>query len=135
VSDRPVTPSSHAPPSGQVEARLRRLTCNARDETFPVGDAGSPRALVSGLEPRAEALVRLASLVAMRAPASSYRCTVEAALQAGATHEDLIGTVIAVASTVGLSRLVSASVGLALALGDDIDAALEWLDPTRDERR
>jgi len=91
--------------------------------------------LPSGLEPRADALVRLAALGAMKAPASSYRCTVDAALQAGATHDDLFGTVIAVASTVGLSRLVSASVGLALALGYDIDAALEWLDPTPDDGR
>jgi hypothetical protein len=76
----------------------------------------------------------LAALVAMRAPATAYRDTVEAALDGGAREEEVIGTLVAVAATVGLSRVVSATVALGLALGYDIDAALEELDPAAASR-
>jgi len=69
----------------------------------------------------------------MRAPPTSYPCTVEAALGSGATNEDVIGTLIAVAPIVGLSCLVSATAGLGLALGYDIDTALERLDRPDDQ--
>jgi hypothetical protein len=68
----------------------------------------------------------------MRAPVASYRGAVEAALDGGATEDDVVGTLVAVAPAVGLSRLVSATVGLALALGYDLDAALESPDPPRE---
>ena len=90
--------------------------------------------LPSGLDDRTDALVRLAALVAMGGSATSYLCTVDAARDGGATDEEIIGTMIAVAPTIGLSRLVSATVGLALALGYDIDAALECLDPASEPR-
>jgi alkylhydroperoxidase/carboxymuconolactone decarboxylase family protein YurZ len=82
----------------------------------------------SGLDARADALVRLAALVAMGAPSAAYHGIVDAARAGGATDEEIIGTMIAVASTVGLSRVVPATTGLALGLGYDIDAALERLD-------
>ena len=41
----------------------------------------------------------------------------------------MLGTLLAVAPTVGLARVVSATVALGLALGYDIEAALEELDP------
>ncbi len=74
----------------------------------------------------------MAALVAMRAPALSYRGTIDAALEAGATDEDVIGTMVAVAPTVGLARIVSATAGLALALGYDLDEALERLSTSTD---
>ena len=43
----------------------------------------------------------------------------------GDVSADLNGTLIAVAPTVGLARVVSAAPELALALGYDVDAALE----------
>lgn len=109
-------------------ARLRDLASAVapRSEVQP----STSRVWPSGLDERADALVRLAALVATRAPAISYQRVVRGALDCGVTEEDLVGTVIAVAPTVGLSRLVSASVELALALGYDIDAALECRDPT-----
>jgi alkylhydroperoxidase/carboxymuconolactone decarboxylase family protein YurZ len=115
----------------QVEARLRRLT-SASANSSSVLDAAPPAQLPSGLDDKTAALVRLAAVVAMRAPASSYLCTIDAALAGGATDEEVIGTMIAVAPTVGLARLVSATVGLALALGYDLDAALERLGPPAD---
>ena len=83
---------------------------------------------LSRLAPKTHALVRLGALLAMDSASSSYQATVEAALAAGATVDEVVGTVIAVAPTVGLARVVSAAPELALALGYDVDAALEALD-------
>jgi len=50
---------------------------------------------------------------------------VEVAFATGASIDEIVGTLIAVAPTVGLPRVVSAAPELALALGYDVDAALE----------
>lgn len=46
----------------------------------------------------------------------------------GATVEEIVGVLIAVAPTVGVARIVSAAPELALAVGYDIDSALERFD-------
>jgi 4-carboxymuconolactone decarboxylase len=84
-----------------------------------------------GLNERTAALACLATLVAMHAGPSSYGRCVDRALAAGATVDDVIDTLKVVAPTVGLARLVTAAPGLALALGYDIDAALEAVDLAR----
>jgi 4-carboxymuconolactone decarboxylase len=84
-----------------------------------------------GLNERTAALACLAALVAMHAGPSSYQRCVDRALAAGATVDDVIDTLKVVAPTVGLARLVTAAPGLALALGYDIDAALEATDLAR----
>ena len=82
----------------------------------------------AGLDGRVEGLVRLAALVSSRASAAAYRDVVSTALAAGATADDVVGTLRAVAPSVGLARVVAAIPGLALAAGYDVDAALESLD-------
>lgn len=82
----------------------------------------------SRLDPKTHALVSLAALLAADAAPASYHCSVESALAAGATVDEIVGTLVAVAPTVGLARVVSAAPELALALGYDVDAALEALD-------
>jgi hypothetical protein len=47
------------------------------------------------------------------------------ALASGATVDEIVGVLIAVAPTVGLARVVSAAPEVAFAIGYDIDAALE----------
>jgi 4-carboxymuconolactone decarboxylase len=84
-----------------------------------------------GLEEKTAALAGLAALVALRAAPHSYRRCVDRALGAGASVDDMIDTLKVVAPRVGLARVVSAAPGLALALGYDIDSALETLDPPR----
>jgi alkylhydroperoxidase/carboxymuconolactone decarboxylase family protein YurZ len=84
-----------------------------------------------GLDERTGALACLATLVAMHAGPSSYGRCVDRALAAGATVDDVIDTLKVVAPMVGLARLVTAAPGLALALGYDIDAALEAVDLAR----
>jgi 4-carboxymuconolactone decarboxylase len=90
---------------------------------------GDPDILAAGLEARAEwkarsgldarsyALVKLAALVALDAPPASYIWQVANALDAGATPDDLIGVLIAIAPQVGGPRLVSAAPELMVALG------------------
>ena len=47
---------------------------------------------------------------------------------AGATVDEAVGTLLAVAPTVGFARVVAATSPLALAIGYDIDDALERLN-------
>jgi alkylhydroperoxidase/carboxymuconolactone decarboxylase family protein YurZ len=81
-----------------------------------------------GLEPRTQALVRLGGLVAMGAAPLSYHWAAEAALDAGATAEDVVGTLIAVAPISGLARVISATSEVAMAIGYDLDHAFEALN-------
>ena len=108
---------------------LRRLALN--DETFvdSVLGMGRDTVEVSQLDQKTHALVRLAACLAMDAALSSYQSNVEMALAAGASLDEVVGTLIAVAPTVGLTRAVSAAPELALALGYDVDSALETSNP------
>jgi alkylhydroperoxidase/carboxymuconolactone decarboxylase family protein YurZ len=71
----------------------------------------------SGLDPRTFALVKIAALVALDAPPASYLWQVGLAIDAGATPEELIGVLRAVAPQVGLPRIVAAAPELMVALG------------------
>jgi alkylhydroperoxidase/carboxymuconolactone decarboxylase family protein YurZ len=71
----------------------------------------------SGLDGRAYALVKLAALIALDAPPASYIWQVGNALAEGATPEDLLGVLIAIAPQVGGPKLVAAAPELMLALG------------------
>jgi 4-carboxymuconolactone decarboxylase len=82
----------------------------------------------AGLDPKTQALVRLGGLVAMGAAPSSCHWAAEAALDAGAAAEDVVGTLIAVAPICGLARVISATPEVALAMGYDIDQAFETFD-------
>lgn len=112
----------------EFEDRLRSLALN--DERFVRSVLGIELDSVaeSHLDAKTHALVRLGALLAVDAAPSSYQPSVEAALGAGASVDEVVGTVIAVAPTVGLARVVSAAPELALALGYDVDAALEALE-------
>jgi 4-carboxymuconolactone decarboxylase len=80
------------------------------------------------LTPKTHALVRLAALLALGAAPVSYQWSVEAALEADATTEEILGTMIAVAPISGIARVVQATPDVALQLGYDLDAAFEELD-------
>lgn len=58
----------------------------------------------------------------------THQSVVGAPLASGATVEEIVGVLIAVAPTVGVARIVSAAPELALAVGYDIDSALERFD-------
>jgi alkylhydroperoxidase/carboxymuconolactone decarboxylase family protein YurZ len=71
----------------------------------------------TGLDGRSYALVKLAALIALDAPPASYVWQVGNALAEGATPEDLVGVLIAIAPQVGGPRLVAAAPEIMLALG------------------
>lgn len=110
------------------EDRLRSLALN--DERFVHSVLGIELDTVdiSRLDAKTHALVRLGAMLAVDAAPSSYQAGVETALGAGATVDEVVGTVIAVAPIIGLARIVSAAPELGLALGYDVDAALERME-------
>jgi alkylhydroperoxidase/carboxymuconolactone decarboxylase family protein YurZ len=71
----------------------------------------------SGLDPRTYFLVRFATLVAMDAAPVSYLLAFGTAEDAGATVDDMRGTLAAVAPIVGSARVVSAAGKTIRALG------------------
>ena len=86
----------------------------------------------SGLDPKTHALVRLGSLIALDAAPASYQANTSMALSCGASVEEIVGALIAVAPIVGVANVVSASQHIALAVGYDIDADFEAVDPLGD---
>jgi alkylhydroperoxidase/carboxymuconolactone decarboxylase family protein YurZ len=90
---------------------------------------GDPDLLAAGLEVRADwkarsrlddrsyALVKLAALIALDAPPASYVWQVGNAIAEGASAEDILGVLIAVAPQVGGPRIVSAAPEIMVALG------------------
>jgi alkylhydroperoxidase/carboxymuconolactone decarboxylase family protein YurZ len=107
----------------RIEARLRRLAATTSDDDA----TDPPRRGLATNRPGAKdvGLLRLAALVALGATSEAYRHTAGQARTAGATDEEILGVLLAVAPTVGLARVVAATPGVALAMGYDIDAALE----------
>jgi 4-carboxymuconolactone decarboxylase len=71
----------------------------------------------SGLDPRSFSLVKVAALIALDAPPSSYSWQVGNALAAGCTPGDLIGVLRAIAPQVGGPRVIAAAPELMVALG------------------
>jgi len=104
---------------------LRSLALNDEQFVASVLGMGHDTIDASSLDPKTHALIRLAASLAVDAAPSSYQSIVQAAQATGATVEELVGCLIAVAPIVGLARVVSAAPELALALGYDVDAALE----------
>jgi 4-carboxymuconolactone decarboxylase len=107
---------------------LRKLA--VRDDRYIEALLQSAResAARAGIDPQAHALVRMGALIAMNAAPPAYMNAVEAALAAGASHEQIVGTLIAVLPVVGEARVVSAAPNLGLALGYDVGDALESVE-------
>ena len=103
------------------EELLRRLALHdeATVETLiPMESADA-----SGVElgARTEALVRLASLIALQPAATSFEWAVTAAFAAGADDEEIVGVLLAVAPLVGAARASRAAADIATAIGYDLD--------------
>jgi alkylhydroperoxidase/carboxymuconolactone decarboxylase family protein YurZ len=108
---------------------LRRLTLN--DEGYVAQVLGGRATPVAGafLDARTEDLLRLAALIAMDAGPSAMDTAVAAAMAAGASPGDIVDVLLLVAPSVGSARLVGVAPRIAEALGYDVHAALERLDP------
>jgi alkylhydroperoxidase/carboxymuconolactone decarboxylase family protein YurZ len=111
-----------------LQEQLRRLALHDEDFIASVLAIDLKNVAASGLDQRTHALVNLAALIALGAAPVSYQSGVEAAFAAGATANEVVGTLSAVAPIVGVARTVSAVPKLALSIGYDIDAALDAFD-------
>ena len=108
--------------------RLRRLALH--DETLLgvlLADENMPCSSVLGS--KTEALVRVAATIAVDAAPASFQHAVAHALAAGATKEEIVATLEAVTPVTGAARVVGCAPRIALALGYDVEDALEQLDP------
>ena len=100
---------------------LRRLAIND-EHVFGDGAAGLDLVM---LDPKTLGLVRLAALVAVGGTVPSYGAETDAAIGAGATAAETVGVLLAVVAVVGVPSVVAAAPRLAMALGYDVDEALE----------
>lgn len=116
-----------------AEDAFRRLTIGEPGFLAALADDASRVGDAHRLDCRTESLLRVATLIAIDAPPTSYRSAVDAARQAGASLEDLLAVLVAVAEQVGSARVASAAPRIALAAGYDVEAALEEQD-WRDQR-
>jgi alkylhydroperoxidase/carboxymuconolactone decarboxylase family protein YurZ len=109
----------------EYKLTLRRLA--VRDDGYIDALLSEEHANVTlaGIDARSHALARVAALIAMDANAPSFMSAVQAGLNAGVTHEEIVGTLIAVLPVVGAGRVVAAAPNLALALGYDVADAFE----------
>ena len=112
----------------EYKRHLRRLAVHddaLLDELAVDGRASVPRVL----DDKTAALLRIAATVAVDAAPYSFQHAVALALAAGATNDEIVATLEAVTPVTGAARVVQCAPKLALALGYDVDAALERRDP------
>jgi 4-carboxymuconolactone decarboxylase len=88
----------------------------------------------SGLDAKTQALVRVGALVAAGASTPEYMSAIEPGLRSGASMEEIVGVLVAVMPSIGADRVVSAAPKLALALGYDVDEALERFNGSKEPR-
>jgi len=77
------------------------------------------------LDARMRAMLDLAVLIALDGPATAFATTAGIAMAAGVTEDELVEILISAAPIVGTAHVVAAAPKLALAIGYDVDAALE----------
>ena len=82
----------------------------------------------SHLDDKTYAFVRLGALISVGASVESLRPMVESAQRAGATREEIVGTLVAVMPAIGVPRIVAAAPAVGLSLGYDVFEALEKPD-------
>jgi len=111
------------------EDRLRRLAINDARTVDAVLRDDCPTVGSTPLGAHARSLVRLGVLVALDGPESAFDHTVAQALASGATAAEIVDVLSAAAPLVGSAHVVAAAPRVARALGYDVDAALERLDP------
>ena len=104
----------------RVERTLRRLALS--DERYVRAALADP-GVSSDLDAKTQSLIRLGALLSVGAATVSLRWTVELAAAAGASDEEIVGVLLAIAPAVGHARVVSVAPHLALALGYDFEAA------------
>jgi alkylhydroperoxidase/carboxymuconolactone decarboxylase family protein YurZ len=108
---------------------LRKLTIRDEDYVEAVLAHERDNVTASSLDPKTHALVRISALVTIDAAPASYLWTIESGVRNGATPDEIVGVLIAVMPSIGSARVVAAAPKLGLALGYDVEDALERPDP------
>jgi 4-carboxymuconolactone decarboxylase len=98
---------------------LRRMAVN--DARVAEDCLGADSLDPPGLDAKTLELVRLAALVAVGGAVPSYGAQADAAVNAGATADEIVDVLVGVVPIVGLPCAVAAAPKLALALGYDTD--------------
>ncbi len=114
-------------PMEEYKQHLSRLTVHDEallDEILVEGNAEEKPAI----DERTAALVRVAATVAVDAAPYSFQHAVANALAAGATMDEIVASLEAVTPVTGAARVVQCAPKVALALGFDVEAALERRD-------
>ncbi len=106
----------------QQQELLRRFSIN--DEAVLM-DAMATCSPPTGMDHKICALARIAALIASDSSISSYHWAIDDAIAKGASEAEVVGVLHTVAPIVGLARVAAAAPGLALALGYDVEQALE----------
>ncbi len=108
-----------------VERKRHVLSrCATGDESF-IAELSGRDARFAALEPKDGALVRISALVALGAPEVLFRSAIARAFETSARDEDVVATLISVATIVGRARLASAAPAIARGIGYEIDGALQ----------
>jgi alkylhydroperoxidase/carboxymuconolactone decarboxylase family protein YurZ len=111
----------------EYKHHLRRLAVH--DEALLEAIATDGSAFASGvIDEKTTALVRIAATIAVDAAPHSFQHAVALALAAGATSDEIVASLEAVTPVTGAARVVQCAPKVALALGYDVDAALERHD-------
>ena len=103
-------------PSMLISEQLQRLL-----RQIALGDESTLRRVGRGrsgieLDPKTNALVVIAALVAIEADLPSYQSAIDHAHAAGASDDDILETIVAIAPLVGAARVRSAVANIEMAL-------------------
>jgi alkylhydroperoxidase/carboxymuconolactone decarboxylase family protein YurZ len=111
----------------EYKQHLRRLAVHDEALLEAIATEGSSF-VTSAIDARTTALVRVAATIAVDAAPSSFQHAVALALASGATSDEIVASLEAVTPVTGTARVVQCAPKVGLALGYDVEAALERRD-------
>jgi len=114
-------------PMDEYKHHLRRLAVHDEALLKAIATDGNPSA-TGVIDEKTTALVRVAATIAVDAAPHSFQHAIALALAAGETSDEVVASLEAVTPVTGAARVVQCAPKVALALGYDVDAALERLD-------
>jgi 4-carboxymuconolactone decarboxylase len=107
------------------QATRQALMSLAIGDTGFLGEAADMREQLrasTSLDPKTFSLVKIGALIALDAAPASYLWQVKAALDAGASPQEILGVLTAVAPQTGMPRVVAAAPEIMVALGLELPA-------------
>ena len=118
-------PTGSVGPPTPDEWTLTKLALNDDELIMAITGSDAANLEASGLDARAQALVRIGALLALDAAPPAYASVVRLAERAGVSAPEIVGVLVAVAPCIGTARAVSAAPELALAMGFDVNDVIE----------